>query len=63
MPWVRFSDDFNYRAKRGVVIAYKPGMEENVTTRCAREARGLGKAVSLQKKSKDAPLVEVSDDD
>lgn len=51
MPWIEFTDDFDFtvpnRAGR-ITIVYKRGMVENVTRECADQARAA-------KKAKDAP--------
>lgn len=46
--WVRFTADFNFRPNAGTTIAYKAGMVQNVTRRCAMEATLKGKAVKLK---------------
>lgn len=46
--WVRFTADFNFRPNAGTTIAYKAGMVQNVTRRCALEATLKGKAVRLK---------------
>ena len=50
MPWVRFSQDFDYvpPERRGLAtIAYKAGSKCNVTRRCAGMAIAGGKAVKI----------------
>lgn len=46
--WVRFTADFKFRPNAGTTIAYKAGMVQNVTRRCALEATLKGKAVRLK---------------
>jgi hypothetical protein len=43
MPKVRFIADFDWHARRGVVISYKAGKEYPVTQRCADDAAVAGK--------------------
>lgn len=47
MPWVRFKDDFDWRAGQQVT-AYKSGMESLVTTPCANAAIEAGKAEKIK---------------
>jgi hypothetical protein len=49
MPWVRFTDNFDWRPKPQVTIAYKAGMHLLVTTPCAEQAVAAGKAVKRVK--------------
>ena len=56
--WVRFTADFNFRPNVGTTIAYKAGMLQNVTRRCAMEATLKGKAVRMTKSRKDEEPVE-----
>lgn len=49
--WVRFTADYDYR-QPGFTIAYKAGMECNVTQRCATLAVLAGAAVRLRKANK-----------
>ncbi len=44
MPWLRFTDKFNW-VQPGFTIAYKAGMHLNVTRACADEAVERGVAV------------------
>jgi hypothetical protein len=62
--WVRFTADFDFSpAAFGgrSTIAYKAGMELNVTRECAAAAKAAGKAVAGRKPRKDAPFEETSD--
>ena len=49
MPWVRFTDSFDWRPKPQVTIAYKAGLHLLVTTPCAEQAVAAGKAVRQAK--------------
>lgn len=62
--WVRFTADFDFSpAALGgrSTIAYKAGMELNVTSECAAAAKAAGKAVAGRKPRKDSPFEEASD--
>lgn len=72
--WVRFTADYDFRpsARRGVTIAYKAGMVENVTRECgeraikakrAERASAPGKGSDNGKVSRDAsdPSGDVSE--
>jgi hypothetical protein len=57
--WVRFVADFDFSpsALKGLsTVAYKAGMEKNVTRECADEALAAKKAVRIapQKRNSDA---------
>lgn len=58
MAWVKFSGDYDYRAKPSVTIAYKSGHSYNVTSTCATLAVAAGKAVRMDKPTKDAEPTE-----
>lgn len=45
MPWVEFTNDFNWRPKANVIVAFKRGLKVFVTRRCAQTAIEAGKAV------------------
>lgn len=50
MPWVRFTEKFDYHVPgKPVTIAYKPGQVKNVTTPCAKQAKASGKAIAAKK--------------
>ncbi|MGU3495928.1 hypothetical protein ACLBXM_17950 [Xanthobacteraceae bacterium A53D] len=49
MPWVSFTSDFDWRPRRGLVMAYRAGTTALVTTPCAKAAKGKGAAVSVPK--------------
>lgn len=51
--WVRFTSDFDWSPRYGVVIAYKDGWTGNVTRRCGEAAVAANKAVRMQKAGKD----------
>lgn len=55
--WVRFTADHDHR-EPGFTIAYKAGMTQNVTAKCATLAIAAGRAVRLRKTSKDEEPVE-----
>jgi hypothetical protein len=62
--WVRFTGDFDFSpAAFGgrSTIAYRAGMELNVTRECADAAIAAGKAVAGRKPRKGAAFEEVSD--
>lgn len=42
--WVRFTEDFDFKPKPAVTIAYKAGMVMNVTRACADKAIAIGSA-------------------
>lgn len=48
MPWVTFTQDFDWRPEPRVMTAYKAGYSGQVTTRCAEEA--IAKGVAYKKK-------------
>lgn len=49
MPWVRFSEAFDWRPTQSVTIAYLPGQVRLVTTACASTAIAKGKAERVKK--------------
>lgn len=49
MPWFHFEQDFDFRPKPGVTIAYKAGMTKLVTTTCAKQAEQKGKGARVRK--------------
>ena len=63
MPWARFSEDFDWKPKAAVTIAYRAGGTYQVTTACVDAAVAAGKAVRMRKSSRNAEPVEVTDDD
>lgn len=63
MPWLRFTANFDWSPRYGVTRAYKAGMVQNVTRRCRDAAVAAGKAVRLDKPSRDSEPVEVTTDD
>lgn len=48
MPWVRFSEDFDWKPLPQVTVAYKVGWSGLVTTPCAAAAVEANKAVRLK---------------
>lgn len=53
--WVKFTKDFDFspEARNGhVTVAYKAGMELNVTAICAEQAIAAKKAVKVKKTGK-----------
>ncbi|MBD0416509.1 hypothetical protein [Oryzicola mucosus] len=56
MARVRFTDDFDYRPRFGVTIAYKKGMEETVRRECADEAiaKGVAKEINPPRRERKA---------
>lgn len=59
MAWVHFTQDHDFNVRRGVTIAYKTGMEMNVTARCAREAIALDRAERIKAPPKSEPETAV----
>lgn len=53
--WVRFTDNFDWKPKSTVTVAYRKGNELNVTRECADKAIALGKAEILKRGVKDEP--------
>ncbi|AOF92022.1 hypothetical protein [Sinorhizobium sp. RAC02] len=47
MSRVRFTEDFDYKPKKSITVAYLAGMEKTVKRECAALAIAAGKAVSL----------------
>ncbi len=52
MPWVRFSQPFDWKPKPSVTIAFRAGDEKLVTTPCAHAAVAAGKGVVVKKSRK-----------
>ncbi|WP_189353852.1 hypothetical protein [Mesorhizobium sp. M2A.F.Ca.ET.039.01.1.1] len=52
--WVRFTADFDWKPTSQSIIAYKAGMEQNVTRACAEAALAVEKAVKCSRPRKDA---------
>ncbi|WP_376709087.1 hypothetical protein [Pseudochrobactrum lubricantis] len=48
MVWVKFTQDYDFKPKQQVTIAYRAGDEVNVTRVCSARAIALGKAVLLR---------------
>jgi hypothetical protein len=48
MPWVRFIKDYDFKPTPAVTIAYKAGMTEYVTRRCATLAIASEKAARAE---------------
>ncbi|WP_181182627.1 hypothetical protein [Mesorhizobium sp. B3-1-9] len=46
--WVRFTADFDWKPTPQSIIAYKAGMEQNVTRVCAAAALSVEKAVKCK---------------
>lgn len=55
MPWVRFTENFDWWPSSQVTISYRKGMVKNVTRRCAEKAKAEKKAVSASRPKPDAP--------
>lgn len=49
MPWIEFTEDFDWKPKPQVTIAYRAGMALNVTTACANDAVRKGKGKRLKR--------------
>lgn len=43
MPWVRFTEDFDWKPMPSVTIAYRTGQVALVTAACAKKAKDAGK--------------------
>jgi hypothetical protein len=57
MPWVRFTDNFNWHVptyKGRVTVAFKKGTTKFVTRACAAEALGKGKAEPAERPVKES---------
>lgn len=52
--WIRFVAPFDYKPKRSVTQAFKPGDTFNATRECAEAAIAAKAAVELRKVSKDS---------
>lgn len=65
MPWVRFSDKFDWRVPgpRLVIRSHAAGATLNVPRPCAAAAKAAGKAVSVRapRKGEDPALMEALD--
>lgn len=48
--WVRFTADFDWKPTPQSIIAYKAGMEQNVTRACAEAALSADKAVKCSRR-------------
>lgn len=48
MVWVKFIQDYDFKPKQQMTIAYRAGDEVNVTRVCSARAIALGKAVLLR---------------
>ena len=48
MPWVRFTDNYDFWFSRTACKAYRKGAVQNVTTPCAELAIAAGKAESVK---------------
>jgi hypothetical protein len=53
MPWVEFTDDFDWKPKPQITIAYRAGFKGNVTTPCAQAAVAKGVATKSKTPRKD----------
>lgn len=53
MPWVRFTEDFDFKPSSSVTIGYRAGQTKLVTTACANAAVAKRKADRVQKGPKD----------
>ncbi len=49
MPWVRFTEDFDWWPSPQVTIAYRKDTVMNVTRRCAEAAKAAEKAVGTSR--------------
>lgn len=53
MPRVRFTEDFDWRPRPGVILAFPAGWEGPVTRRCAERATAQRKAERVQRPRKE----------
>jgi hypothetical protein len=53
MPWVRFTEAFDWYVSDTFVYAYRSGGEYLVKRICADEAIKAGKAISIERPKKD----------
>jgi hypothetical protein len=62
MSRVRFTEDFDYKPKKSITVAYLAGMERTVKRECAAQAIAAGKAVSLDgnKRTRDHGETEIT---
>ena len=51
MPWVRFTQRFDYKPKPNVCIAYKADGKYLVKQDCADKAIAAGKAVEINRRN------------
>lgn len=49
MPWVRFTEAYDFLARERLVVAYKKGREYLVKRSCADDAVAKGKAVLIER--------------
>lgn len=58
MPWVHFTENYNYKPTATTCIAYKAGGDYLVKQECADRAIAAGKAVKAQRRKVeiDAPV-------
>lgn len=52
MPWVRFLEDYDWRPKKTVIIAYKKGMTALVPQAAFEKSIAAGKAEQTQRPGK-----------
>lgn len=52
--WVRFTEPFDYKPKRSVTLAFKPGDTVNVTRACGEAAIAVNAAVEYRKPNRDS---------
>jgi hypothetical protein len=62
MPRVTFTDDFDFKPKPQVTIAYKAGWSGLVTTPCADQAVAAGKATRQAKPKAKEPADDANAD-
>jgi len=62
MMWVKFADDFDWKPKPSVTIAYRAGMILNVPIAAARAAVAANKGRMMRKTHRHAEPVEIEDD-
>ena len=53
MPWVRFTKQFDFFVRHNVVFSYQPNRDYLVKQECARQALEKGKAVLIERPTKE----------
>jgi|GEM_PF-803231 len=61
MVWVRFTEDYDFRATKRATVSYKAGTKMNVTRECADRAIAAGKAFPEGRKEEPATDFEADE--